>query len=444
MTVGGIRKVFIFKDGLPLRRLKTLSWLSFLSAIVLALGFVREVIVAREYGLSADLDTFIAVSGVYVLLGLQMGNTLETTIISHWKDLPSKEESNEFLASVIALLLMLSAVMIGGVMVFFERGFGLLFSSLAETHMGNAFLIMKIFFVAIVCASVSGLLRGVLNKQRVFAPGVIGGAVISVCSIGAVLLFASGYGIFALVSGMAVGHILIMLWYIFLLRKRGFIRVPKRWVSREWLIRAFWAAVGVVLLGEFFYQGYGIALRSIASGFGVGTISSFYYATSLMLLPLTLIIGPLLTIVYPRLTEAFHQDKSIGTRVFVKVSFFLVMFSLLATAVLILFAKDLVSIVFVRGEFSVQAGEKTAHILMLIAMSLPFLSINRLGKYALYSVSDYKTPMFSNLFSLITLLAFSWLLIPGSGVDGLAIAIVLAAFVSMSWTILMLRARILL
>ena len=245
-----------------------------------------------------------------------------------------------------------------------------------------------------------------------------------------------------MVFGVAVGHVIILAWYLYLLRRSGFIRISAVWRVNGTLLKAFWFAVGIVLIGELFYQLYGIALRSIASRFGVGTISSFYYATSLMLLPFTLIITPLLTIAYPRMTEAFHQDRSLGVKVFIKASIFLVAFSLLAAACLAIFANGLVDIVFVRGNFSSESGAKTAHVLTIIAMSLPLLSINRLGRYALYSVSDYKTSMFANLFSLLSLLAFSWALIPDMGVDGLAIAVVLAAFVSMLWTILMLRARI--
>ncbi|MBI1195873.1 MAG: hypothetical protein GC138_08510 [Gammaproteobacteria bacterium] len=444
MTKGeGIRSTLLPRSSVLLRRLKTLSWLSLLSTVVLGLGFVREIIVAREYGLSADLDTFIAVSGVYLFLGLQMGNALETTVISHWNDLPDRNTSNDFLFTVITCLIFLTIALTGGVLGVFDYGFALLFPNLASTHADSALLIMKIFLAAIVCASISGFLRGVLNKQRVFAPGVVGGAVISVFSIGAVLLFASEYGILALPFGMTIGNIVLMIWYIYLLRKNGLIRVPENWHPNWGLIRAFGAAVVIVLIGEFFYQLYGVSLRSIASRFGAGTISSFYYATSLMLLPLTLIISPLLTVVYPRMTEAFRQDKAVGTRVFIKVSIALVLFSLLAAVCLVLFANELVNIVFVRGEFSVQSGEKTAHILAVIAISLPFLSVNKLGRYALYSISDYKTSVYANFLSLIALLVFSWMLIPSTGIDGLAIAAVLATVVSMAWTILVLRTRIL-
>ena len=65
-----------------LRPFREASGYSLLTAVGLVLGFARELTVASTFGLSPQLDVFVALIALQLLFGAQIGNALETVFIS--------------------------------------------------------------------------------------------------------------------------------------------------------------------------------------------------------------------------------------------------------------------------------------------------------------------------------------------------------------------------
>src|SRR5262250_1595030 len=76
--VGKVRRVFADVSA-PLREA---SGYSLLTAVGLALGLARELTVASTFGLSPQLDVFVAVMTLQLFFGAQIGNALETAFIA--------------------------------------------------------------------------------------------------------------------------------------------------------------------------------------------------------------------------------------------------------------------------------------------------------------------------------------------------------------------------
>jgi putative peptidoglycan lipid II flippase len=404
------------------RLIRSHTWLSFLSGIALAAGFLRELVVAREYGISAELDLFVAVLGIYLFLGVQVGNTMETTLISYWKRVPTEPERRDLIRSVLLQLIVLIGLSLAVVLFSFDVWFTALFPTLG--HDATAASLMYVLSIAVVCASITGLLRGALNSLHIFAPGIVSGAIISVCSIASVLIISRDIGIYALAVGVVIGNTLLLLWYAFLLAKHGLLSFEP--IKPKGVVLPYWTAALVVLIGEVLFQIYGITERSIAAQTGVGTISAFFYAATVMLVPVTLVVTPLLTTLYPRLVTAIAQDHVTGARLFTRYAIVVGIFCSVAALVFAVFAQELVEVLFVRGAFTHEAAIKTSGILSILSVSLPFLAIGRLVRYALFAMSDYVTSAVGNALSIVLLLFLGWLFVPTYGVPALAGATVTA------------------
>jgi len=82
LTGGGravvLRQVFTDLFG----SVQAVSGYSLLTGLGLLLGFIRELTVASTFGLSSELDVFVAVMSVQLFFGAQIGNALETAFIS--------------------------------------------------------------------------------------------------------------------------------------------------------------------------------------------------------------------------------------------------------------------------------------------------------------------------------------------------------------------------
>jgi peptidoglycan biosynthesis protein MviN/MurJ (putative lipid II flippase) len=98
--------------------------------------------------------------------------------------------------------------------------------------------------------------------------------------------------------------------------------------------------------------------------------------------------------------------------------------SLVLAVAVTIFSEFIVSAVFMRGRFTVQDSSRTAELLGVMILALPFMNIGNLLRYALYSMSNYKASIYSNgLMWLVFALVGFWL-VPHFGAVGLAWATV--------------------
>lgn len=407
---------------------KKLSLYSILSAIAMLFGFCRELVVASKFGLSSELDVFVAVMGFHLFFGAQIGNALETTFVSKVAKNADVANVTESLSASSLSLLVINIFIAAFLLLLSGNLVKFIFPSFNESQTLLGVSIINYFIISIVLANVTGLLRGGLYVLRKFTPGFLSGSIISFVSIISVMLFADTIGISALVYGFVAGNFFVLLVFMIYLHKNGiFLKYvnlfkcggpkPKFYI---------WSAAAVVLVGEIFFQTYSMTERSLASSLQVGTISSFFYASTIVMVPLSLFVVPLTTTLYPQLAQIFPGDKSGGIRLLRKYGFTLFLSAMVVVIFCSIFSKIIVEIVFVRGRFSMDDAERTADILSIIVFTLPFMSIARLIRYSFYSLADYHTPVFGNFVNWLLLLSLGNYLVPTFGAKGLAFSSVIA------------------
>jgi len=418
--VGGLRRACIDILG-PLREA---SGYSLLTAVALALGFVRELTVASTFGLSSQLDVFVAIMTIQLFFGSQIGNALEAAFISRVaKEGGATAVSRSVKPALCGLLLVNLAVVVfllasGGILVqsFFPR-FDAMQSTLGVRTLH--FLVVPIVF-----ASTAGLLRGALSVLGSFAPGFAAGSIISLCSILSITLWADSLGIDALTLGVAAGNVLVMLLFAFQL-VRLTLSAPSeaKPPAREgWFV--LWGGAGTILVGELIYSAVAVTERSLASWLPSGSISAIFYASTIVSVPLALLVIPLTTMAFPRMVKAFGQDRAAGLALLRKQGLLLFGASLAVVAIVAFFAEPIVELVFMRGKFSLEHVRFTASILSITIWALPFMSLGRVFRNSCYALSDYRTPAVGLAMQWLLLAGLGAVLVPLVGVQGLALAIV--------------------
>ncbi|MDO8357092.1 MAG: lipid II flippase MurJ [Nitrospirota bacterium] len=404
--------------------LREASGYSLLTGIGLALGFVRELTVASTFGLSPQLDVFVAVMSLQLFFGAQIGNALETAFISRVARGGGAAAVSRAVQPALCGLLLVNL----GVVLFLLGSAGLLLSVFFPRFDGTqeALGVRTLHFLTapIVFASTAGLLRGALSVLGTFAPGFAAGSIISLCSIVSLTLWSEKLGVDALTLGVAAGNFLVMLLFaIRLVLMTWSVPSESRPPVREgWFL--LWGAAGTILVGELIYAAVSVTERSLASSLPGGSIAGFFYASTIVSVPLSLLVMPLTTMAFPRLVEAFGQDKSIGFAMLWKQGLLLLAVSVTVVACVSIFAEPIVELIFVRGKFSLEHARFTASILSITVWALPFMSLGRVFRNSCYALSDYRTPMVGLALQWLLLAGLGALLVPRVGVPGLAIAIV--------------------
>lgn len=411
-----------------IRASRALSGYSLLTGLGLLLGFARELMVASTFGLSAQLDVFVAIMTVQLFFGAQVGNALETAFIGRVGRQRASGAVRRSLRPALYGLLLINfsvvlclwqggSLIVEGLFPHFDQG-----QQALATHTLHALL------PPIVFASTAGLLRGALAVLGTFAPGFLAGSIVSVCTMISLACFALTLGIDALTLGVAAGNLGVLGLFVgrMAIGRHKVIPespdVPKEMRRDGWFV--LWGAGAMVLAGELLYAGVALTERSLASWLPAGTIAAFFYASAIVSVPLSLFVVPLTTMVFPGMVEAFGRDIRAGFTQLRAHGLLLLMASVAVILIVIPLAEPIVETVFLRGRFSIEHARFTASILSVTILSLPFLSLSRLLRNSCYSLSDYRTPIVAMSMQWMTLAGLGMILVPRVGAQGLAIAMV--------------------
>jgi len=362
---------------------------------------------------------------IQLFFGVQIGNAIETAFISKVAPLNKREVWSYFWKAgrslMVANLLILSVLIVlsGGLLT-------LIFPAFNREQNELGVHLIRMLMLPIVFANMAGLVRAVLAVTGTFAPGFMAGSIISLCTITSVLLLAGSFGIDSLVWGIALGHLLVLAFYVLQLRSTGILEEPSDDNNPSPLRFDFWKAVTTVLLVEVLYMGLVLTERHFASNLGTGTISAFFYAGAIVAVPVSLLVFPLTTTLFPKMARLFNSNRGEGMALLRRYGSAQVFVSSLIAAVIVLFARPAVELLFVRGRFSMADAESTANILATLALALPFMSVYGLIRNAFYSLSDYRIPVYGMAVQWCAVTAGCSLLIPRYGVQGLALASVAA------------------
>ncbi len=297
-----------------------------------ALGFIRNVLIARIFNLSTELDAFNAANNIPDLVfALISGGALAMAfipILSEYRDSKPKSEmwglfsqvtNGVFLVTaVVSILVALSAKQL----VSMEIGIAPGFSTDQKILVTD---LMRLNLIATLLFSLGGLAIAGLQAQQHFltpalAPsmydlGSLFGIVILApekgFEIGPITLPAFNLGIYGLVYGVIIGAFLFLLIQLPVLFKFGFRWQPKLDIKDAGLKRVI-GLMGPRVLTVFFIQLVFIMQDNLASRLPTGAITALVYGWLFMQLPESLIGTALGTALLPTLSEQITSGDTDG------------------------------------------------------------------------------------------------------------------------------------
>ncbi|OGO60571.1 MAG: murein biosynthesis integral membrane protein MurJ [Chloroflexi bacterium RBG_19FT_COMBO_49_13] len=291
------------------------------------LGFVRQILIARQFGLSPELDAFNAANNLPDLLfALISGGALAIAFIPVLSETMQKQDRQAAwdLFSRIANLMFLIT---GGVAVVLAILAGPLVHrvvtpgfTLEQQQLVTS--IMRLDLIATLIFSISGLvIAGLQANQHFLLPamapsmydlGMLFGVIILAPEtgyhIGPLTLPSFGMGVFGLVYGSIIGAFLFLL-----IQLPGLVRYKFRWTPAIDLhhpgVRKVLALMGPRVLTVLFIQAVFIATDNIASWLVPGAVSALVYGWLFMQVPETLVGTAIGTVLLPTISEQIAREQ---------------------------------------------------------------------------------------------------------------------------------------
>jgi putative peptidoglycan lipid II flippase len=401
------------------------------------LGFVRQIIIARQFGLTPALDAFNAANNLPDLLfALISGGALGIALIPVMTETLQKEDRKAAwdLFSRIANLVFLVTVGIAVVLAILsgplvQRVVTPGFSIAQQQLVTN---IMRLDLLATILFSLSGLvIAGLQSNQHFLLPamapsmydlGMLFGVIILApetgYQIGPITLPSFGMGIYGLVYGGILGAFMFLLVQI-----PGLVKYKFHWTPAINLhhprVRQVLALMGPRVLTVFFIQLVFVATDNIASWLAPGAVTALVYGWLFMQVPETIVGTAIGTVLLPTISEqvarlqmdAFRQSLNRALRIILAIT--------IPAAVLV--AVGVRPVVSLLG-FDAAGTETVVWVTRGYLVGLMGFSLIEIASRAFYAQQNALIPLAANLLTTLTFVILAVGLGYSLGAPGIALA----------------------
>lgn len=316
-----------------MKKLSRLSRVSLMLAVLFGvdkiLGVLRQMLISRQFRLSAELDVFNAANNLPdMLFMLISGGALAIAFIPVLTEVLSKEgreKAWKLFSNILNIAFLLTAL-ISIVVAIFARP--LISSQLGiapgftGAQVDSAVVLMRLNLVATLIFSLSGLVMAGLQANEHFilpalAPifydlGQIFGACVLAPSVpyqlGPISLPAFGLGVNGLVYGVILGallHLLIQVPGLVHYKFKWFPKIDLKDTNTLKVLRLIGPRVASMICIQLIF----LVQDNLASRLSAGSVTSLTYGWWIMQVPETLIGTSIATAILPTLSEYFSGNK---------------------------------------------------------------------------------------------------------------------------------------
>lgn len=416
--------------------------IAFFFGIDKVFGFVRQILIARQFGLGVEIDAFNAANNIPDLLSaLISGGALGLAllpVLSEYLTKSGRREAWDLFSRILNLAFLVTAVL-SIVIGLFARPFMqyVIAPGFTGPQQELAVELMRLDLAAILIFSISGLVMAGLQANQHFllpamAPAfynlgqIFGVAILAPAvgySFGPVSLPGFGLGIYGLVYGVILGALLHLGIQIPGLLRFGFRWTPAIDLRHPGMVKLM-RLVGPRVLTMFFLQLFFIYRDHLASQLEVGAVTALNYGWFFMQVPETLIGSAIAIALLPTLSEQMaRQDREAFLLTVNRAIRVLLSLTIPVAALLIVGIRPLVQTLL---GFDASGTEMVVWATRAYLLGLMGHSLLEVGARSFYAQQDARTPLFAAALNALAYIVFATYLSGQLGPSGIALANTLA------------------
>jgi putative peptidoglycan lipid II flippase len=338
--------------------------------------------------------------------------------------------------------LMLGALLVLGIVVLVAADVlvPLYTSGFDAPTMARTIELTRIMVLSPIFLALGAVATSVLNAQGRFAAAAIAPIVYNLAIIGAAVILApslAGVGLAAGVVAGSLGHLLVQ---ILPLRGMGFRYEPRIDAADPAARRAF-ALMAPRAIGMGASQITFVVVTALATTVGVGAVTAFTIAFTLLQIPIGVIGVPLGVVLFPSLSREVAGGDQDGFLALLQRALRLLAVAMIPIAVLAAILRiEVVALLFGGFEADTIRQTATTFLAFLIGL-LAHASIGVLAR-AFYAHQDTVTPVIAAVGAVVVNTTLAVALVGPLGLPGMALAIAIAAWLEAGALVVALRRRL--
>ena len=403
-------------------------------------GLIRDVATTNLMGASVFHDIFVVVLKIPNLFRRFFAegafNQAFIPIYTDYQKSNNLDQTRDFLNAIAGTLLIFLFVFTILVLIFapvfiliFAPGF--YFDPIKQNISID---VLRIMFPYLALISLVAFAGGIQNTHQKFSVPAFTPVIFNLCLIASAIFIAPLYDmpIYVLAWGVLLAGMLQLLIQISPLLSINRLPVPKLDIKNQGLRKFFKLILPAILAGGIIQ--INLLIDTIfASLLETGSPTWLYVSDRLIQFPMGIFAIAIGTILLPTLSNIdLEREKNIFIENIKKGQKFVLFIGIPSLIGLFFCAEDLISTIFLRGEFKVTDVYQSSYSLMAFSLGLPFFMLMKVLTPAFFARKDTKTPMYVALISLLINAVLNYVLafVFDYGHVGIAIGSSIAALLS--------------
>ncbi len=416
---------------------------SFITLIGFMGFFLRDVLMAHEFGFGKDLDGFFLALLIPMFVVTVFCIPLGAASVPFLNRISEKESSIK-LDEIVSHLLSIVLLVIFFVSIFIFFLSPAIFERLQMEVQGIAVneSLSTLLVLALVILILSGaVILGnsvLMVKERLIIPSAAQ-LVVPVIAVLALFLFGNSYGVVSVMAGMVVGQIVNLIIVHLYLKKYEVSLIPRYKATINQDLSVLWGQYFPLLASAFFA---GVILPidiMLASSVENGSVSIFNLGMKVVLFISGLLGVVVSNVLFPYFSSMV--EKKNHKMVKKELSFFMLVATFISIPASVIFyigSEHIVRLVFYNGTFAESDLMAVKRVMQYSVVQIPFFICNiLLLKYAT-ATRHLIVISFSAFFGLLLNIGLSLALMPVMGVSGIALATSVAMIASSALILIML------
>ncbi|MBQ8836207.1 MAG: murein biosynthesis integral membrane protein MurJ [Clostridia bacterium] len=399
----------------------------FVTVLAKALGLLRNMLLASNFGTSMDSVAYEAASRLpLTLFDFALGGVVTAAFIPIFNEIIVKKGKNDafaFANRYFNLILCITAVISVCGIAFSSPLVSFLAPELGADVKELAASLSRIMFPMIIFTGIAYCYVGVLQSFEKYTLPAIMSLVSNLVMVLYFYTLCGKFGIWGLSVSLVIGWFLQAAIQAPAAHKLGFRFKPTLAFNDPYIIRALKMAVPI-LVCSWLQPVCNVINTRFASGFEDGSaISMVNYANNLYIIIVGVFSFVATNLLFPKLSRSEAEGNSEGARTFAGSSLKILLYIMIPLAVgIFLLAEPIVRAIYMRGEFTAHDAQMTASVLKLLALGIPFMSANEVLTKLFFAMQKVKAPMIASVTAICVNIALVTVLVNTVGFDGIALA----------------------
>jgi len=395
------------------------------------LGWVRLVVITNLFGAGTQLDAYFAAfrlpDAIFELVAAGALSSAMIPVLAGLFTRGEEERAWRVVSTVLNVMLLALVALAATVAIFAPQIVPIITPGFDAVGTELTVRLTRIMLISPILLALGAVASSVLNARGRFAAAAVAPSLYNLAIIGGALVLGPALGVESLAIGVVVGGLL-------------HLGIQLRPLIRERFRLSFGIDLGdaaarqVLLLMAPRALGLGanqitfIIATMLATGVGLGAVTSYNIAWTVMQIPLGVIVFPLGVVLLPAMSRAVAAESTneFGLLVVRSVRLLLYM-TLFVTAVGIVLRRQAVTLLFDYG-LDERAISLTSDTLSFLLLGLAAHSLVIVFARAFYSGQDTRTPVITALSDMAVAVTIAVATVGSLGLSGIALGLTAGAW----------------